>query len=64
MIDPKKIGGCMPRRYTVFGCQDDLLIAKQAATLHVACMLASTMNDCGYKPRIWDRVYHKFVVPV
>jgi len=49
------------RRYTVFGCKNDMLVEQQAATLHVAHMLASTMTDCGFIPRVWDRVYNKFI---
>jgi len=52
------------RRYTVFGCQNDMLVTQQTATLHVARMLASTMADCGFCPRIWDNVYNRFVVSV
>lgn len=51
----------MTPRYTIFGCQNDALVEKTAVTLAVARMLASTMADCGFKPRVWDRVYNKFI---
>ena len=47
-------------RFIVFGCKKDLLVQSSASTLSAALAIANRSTD-GFKARIWDKVYNKFI---
>ena len=61
MIDRNKLIGAYMKRYIIFGCVADQLIEVESSFYGEAVKLASTVADCGFKPRIWDNYSRRFI---